>query len=138
MRRESVPELDQQVNRIVGTRIASTLAAIDAAQFPSGALVLRLAPDEVFVAAAVSADAIADPHAIVEPDAGFVGAWVNADEALAILTRHCEWEPPQQRPAFAQGAVGGLATKLWFEADRVLFAVPAPYASELALLLSDS
>ncbi len=132
-------ELDTGVSRIQGTRIASTAAAIDgidAAAFPAGALVLRLAADEVFVTAAVSTDVVNDPHAIVEPDGGFVGAWVNAPEALAILARHCEWEQPQQRPAFAQGAVAGLAVKLWFEADRVLFVVSAPYAADLELLLA--
>ena len=130
-------ELDTGVNRIQGTRIVATAAALDAAMFPAGALVLRLALDEVFVTMQVLPDAVSDPHAIVEPDSGFVGAWVSAPDALAILARHCEWEPPQQRPAFAQGAVAGLAVKLWFEADRVLFMVPAPYATDLERLLAD-
>ena len=127
----------RELDRIHGTRIASTMAAIDVAVFPADALVLRLAPDEVFVMAPVSADIVNDPHAIVEPDAGFVGAWVNASEAMTILARHCEWELPQQRPAFAQGAVAGLATKLWFEKDRVLFVVPAPFATDLERVLAD-
>ncbi|NJM41383.1 MAG: hypothetical protein HC853_11775 [Anaerolineae bacterium] len=131
MGREPVPAL----SRIQGTRIASTPAALDAATWPQGALVFRLAPDEAFVVAVVSPDAIADPHAIVEPDAGVVGVWLSAEEAADVLAHHCEWEAPQHRPAFAQGAVGGLATKLWFEDDRVLFAVPAPYASDLEMLI---
>lgn len=130
-----MPEIDRKVNRILGTRIASTPTALDAATWPQDALVFRLAADEVFIAASVAADKIADPHAIVEPDAGFVGVWLSAAEADNFLAHHCEWELPQHRPAFAQGAVGGLAMKIWFEADRVLFAVPAPYASDLETLI---
>jgi hypothetical protein len=50
---------------------------------------------------------------------------------MDFLTRECEWELPRDRPAFAQGAVAGLAMKLWFEHGRVLFVVPAPFAHEL-------
>ena len=32
--------------------------------------------------------------------------------------------------AFAQGAVAGIATKLWFEAGRVLLIVPAPLIAD--------
>ena len=129
------------LNRIQGTRIVSTPQALDAAAFPQDALVLRLASDEVFVMAQKSDSSalraqesdflLADPHAIVEPDAGFAGAWVNMPEAMSFLERACEWELPSQRPAFVQGAVAGLAMKLWFEKDRVLFLVPAPYAADL-------
>ena len=125
------------LNRIQGTRIASTPAAIDTAQFPAGAIALRFAADEVFVTAAVAPSAVYahDPHAIVEPDAGFVGAWVSAAEANTLLAQHCEWALPRHRPAFAQGAVAGLAMKLWFEAERVLLLVPAPFATDLEMLL---
>ena len=123
------------LNRIQGTRIASTPAAIEAAQFPAGSLMLRFAADEVFVTSAVAANAISDLHAIVEPDASFVGVWLNAAQANDLLAHHCEWELPQHRPAFAQGAVAGLAMKLWFEAERVLLLVPAPYETDLEALL---
>jgi hypothetical protein len=39
---------------------------------------------------------------------------------------------PNGRPAFAQGAVAGIPTKLWLEDDQVLFIVPAPYAADFA------
>lgn len=120
------------LNRIGGTRIVATPAALDTAHWPSDALVLRLAADEVFVTAAVTAAAIADPHAIVAPDGGFAGVWLPTAEALDFLERTCEWEIPHDRPAFAQGMVAGLAVKLWLEEDRVLFVVPAPFATELA------
>lgn len=120
------------LNRIKGTRIVATPAALDTARWPADALALRLAADEMFVTATVSASAVADPHAIVAPDGGFVGAWLPLAEALDLLERTCEWELPHARPAFAQGMVAGLPVKLWFEAERVLFVVAAPYATDLA------
>ena len=120
------------LNRIKGTRIVATPAALDTARWPGDALVLRLAADEAFVTADVSVSAVADPHAIVAPDGGFVGAWLPMAEALDFLERTCEWELPHARPAFAQGMVAGLPVKLWFEAERVLFVVAAPYANDLA------
>jgi hypothetical protein len=115
------------LNRIPGTRIVATPAALDAAQWPPDALVLRIAADEVYVTAPVAANAVADPHAIVAPDGGFVGDWLPAAEALEVLERTCEWELPAARPAFAQGMVAGLPVKLWLEAERIFFMTPAPY-----------
>lgn len=125
-----------ELKPIAATRIVATPAALDAVTWPQDALVLRIAPDEVLVTAAVNGDIVEDSHAIVAPDAGFVGAWVAAEEALAFLERACEWELPGERPAFAQGAVAGLPVKLWFEEDRVLFIVPAPFALDLEERLS--
>lgn len=119
-----------ELKRLSATRIVATPAALDAARWPHDALALRIAPDEVLIFSAVSAEIVNDPHAIVVPDAGFAGVWVDADEALDFLERSCEWELPSARPAFAQGAVAGLPMKLWFEEDRVLFIVPAPYATD--------
>ena len=122
--------------RIEGVRVVASPAALEAAHWPQGALSWRLAPDEVFVTAAVPADIVDDPHAIVEPDDGFMGAWVDAGRALDFLERSCEWELPRERPAWAQGAVAGLPVKLWIEHDRVWFIVPAPYARDLLERLS--
>ncbi|MBX3010455.1 MAG: hypothetical protein KF832_03070 [Caldilineaceae bacterium] len=119
------------LERIQGTRIVATPAALDAARWPDEALVLRLAADEAFVTAAVKADAVADPHAIVVPDGGFAGVWLPATTALDFLARTCEWEVPASRPTFAQGMVAGLPVKLWLETERVLLLVPAPYATDL-------
>lgn len=119
------------LNRIQGTRIVAAPAALDAVRWPDGALVMRLAADEVFVTAPVAVDALADPHAIVAPDAGFVGLWLSTAEALDFLERTCEWEVPQARPAFAQGMVAGLPVKLWLTEERILLLVPAPYATDL-------
>lgn len=118
---------------MIATRVVATPAALDAVAWPADALVLRLAPDEVIALAEVGQDVILphDPHAIIFAETGFASAWIAADEALDFLERACEWELPRQRPAFAQGAVTGLPLKLWFEADRVLFIVPAPFAADL-------
>jgi len=133
---------------LVCTRVVATVAAIEAARWPTGAIALRVAPDEVLV---VSSDAAhhtepadpslvrsvvslveeADPHAIVEGDSGWRGAWVGSDQALAIVERTCRWEPPRERPAFAQGALADLPVKIWLEQDRVLFIVAAPFAADL-------
>lgn len=122
--------------RIEGSRVVATPTALDAARWPDGARSFRTAPDEVFVTAAISADMVDDPHAIVETDDGFMGAWVEADRALDFLERSCEWELPSERPAWAQGAVAGVPVKLWLDRDRVLFVVPAPYAHDLEDRLS--
>lgn len=120
------------LNRIQGTRIVATPVALDAAHWPSDAVVLRLAADEAFVTTAISMAEIDDPHAIVAPDGGFIGGWLPMADALDFLERTCEWEAPHARPAFAQGMVAGLPVKLWFETERVLFVVAAPYANDLA------
>lgn len=123
-------------NRFPGTRIVATPAALDGARWPAGAIVLRTARDEAFVLADVAAAAVDDPHAIVVADAGYAGVWLTTDDAQAYLERYCEWEPPSMLPAFAQGMVGGLATKLWFERDRVLILTPATVAGDLQERLS--
>ncbi len=117
--------------RFPGTRIVAMPSALDGARWPAGAIVLRTARDEAFVLAVVAANAIDDPHAIVAADAGYSGVWLSTADALAYLERYCEWEAPTARPAFAQGMVGGLATKLWFEPDRMLILTPATMADDL-------
>jgi hypothetical protein len=99
---------------------------LDAAVWPSDAIVLRIAPDEVLALSSAPPE-ISDPHAIVLLDDGFVGVWLGAE----VVERFCEWETPRHRPAFAQGAVAGLPAKVWFERDRVLVLVPASYAADL-------
>ena len=122
-----MPELDL----LVAMRIVATPRSLDHAEWPDGSIPLRLAPDEVLLVGADFAPPLEDPHAIAEPESGFAGVWLAADEAEEWLSRSCEWRLPAERPAFVQGMVAGLATKLWFEDDRVLVAVPAPFAVDL-------
>lgn len=122
-----------EVNRLLATRIVARAAALDGGAWPEGRVVLRTAVDELLIippVADVSSVTNSDPYAIVVEDASYAGVWLGAEAAAAILRRHCEWQVTEERPAFAQGAIAGIATKLWLEADRVLFVVPAPYAVE--------
>lgn len=81
-------------------------------------MVLRTAPDEVFAVGA-SAVEISDPHAIVEPEAGFVGRWLTDAELAALVVPHLEWPLPTERPALAQGSVAGVPARIWLApADR--------------------
>ena len=96
---------------------------------------VRFAADELFVTPPLQNESVIlahDPHAIVIHEGGFAGTWLPAYEAADFLARNCEWELPDGRPAFAQGAVAGIPTKLWLEDDQVLFIVPAPYAADFA------
>lgn len=121
------------LERLTATRFVATPAALDTVAWPADALVLRIAPDEVLITSVVGQDLILlhDPHAIVASETGLVGVWLAMNEAMGFLERSCEWEPPRERPAFAQGAVAGLPMKLWFEPERVLFIVPAPFGADL-------
>ena len=119
-----------QLTPISGTRIVALPAALDAVAVPPGALMLRFAADEAFVTTALGSEKVGDPHAIVVPDAGFAGVWLSMHKAQDFLERSCEWQLPKQRPAFAQGMVAGIATKLWIEQDRVFFVVPTPFAHD--------
>jgi hypothetical protein len=122
-----VPALD----RFTGTRVVALPRAIDAAVWPEGTLAFRLAPDEVLLTPAVNVTALDDPHAIVELESGFSAMWLDHVAAVDLLERECDWELPQERPAFAQGLVAGLPVKIWFERDRVLFIVASPLAADL-------
>lgn len=129
--------MSNHLQRIPGTRIVATPAALDAASWPAGALALRVAPDEIFVTDTVAPESVADPYAIVVTDAGFAGIWLSTEQGLNFLEHHCEWRLPDPRPAFAQGMVAGLPMKLWFEQDRLLLLVPAPYSSDLEARLGE-
>ena len=126
------------LNRMIGTRIVSTPEAIDkiiAAKWPDEAILLRFAEDELFVTPPIKGgEAVIqqlDPHAIVVREGAFSGVWIEMAAATGILEKTCEWEMPAERPAFAQGMVAGLPTKLYFEEEQVLFLVSAPYAHEM-------
>jgi hypothetical protein len=112
-----------------GIRIVADPAALDGARWEGGPVtVLRLAPDDALGlgAAAVTVD---DAHAIVEPEVGFVGAWLP----VAAIARHIEWPLPAERPALAQGNVAGVPAKVWLpdDGDALLIAAAA-HAHDLA------
>ncbi len=117
-----------------GVRVVADPAAIDAlvAALPPDRPHLRLAPDDVIVIG-LGGIAVDDPHAIVEPETGFVAAEVD----LAIVARHTEWPIPVEGPAFAQGAVAGVPARLSLARDdrRATLITAAGYADELAVRL---
>lgn len=119
------------LKRMKMTRIAATKEALDTAEWPDGTLVMRTAADEVLLSPVVENPSLSDEYAIVLQDGAWAGAWFQPAELLAFLERNCEWELPRERPAFAQGAVADVATKLWFEEEKILLIVPAPYAAEM-------
>jgi len=127
------------LERLAGTRIVADPRAIDNLIIPGGSVALRFAPDEIYVTpplVGTSAVTAADPHAIIISDGAFAGAWIDEAQALDLLEMHAEWEMPSDRPAFVQGSVAGVATKLYFTEGKILFVVQAPYAHELEERLS--
>lgn len=115
-----------KLERIQVTRIVAKAQALDSACWRAGSIVLRSAPDEALLMPPDPAISLADPHAIVVQDGGFAGVWLSAAETQRVFERLCEWEPPLQRPAFAQGTIAGIATKVWLDTERALFVIPAP------------
>ena len=130
-----MPALD----RLRGTRVVADAVALDAllTALPATALALRFAPDDVFVidvyAGAID---VADGHAIVVDEAGFVGGWGALDD----IVPHIEWQLPTERPVLAQGSIAGVPAKLWLPGDgageghgdgAVLVVTAAAYADTL-------
>lgn len=116
-----------------GLRVVADPAALDAARWKVAtdgepAVVLRFAPDEVFVIGATSVT-LDDPDAIVEDERGYVGAWCPFDAIRA----QTDWSPPADRPSLAQGSIAGVPAKVWLPDDGdVLVVVTAAHAAGLA------
>lgn len=102
-----------------GLRVVAAPDAIDAAAHAvarTGAIVVRIAPDDAFVIGVTALD-VTDPHAIVEPESAFVGWWLTADDVANHIAPHVEWPMPRPQAGttqLAQGLVAGLPMKLWF------------------------
>jgi hypothetical protein len=92
-------------------RVVATPAALDGARWQGdGVEVMRVAPDEALGIGATGVG-LDDPDAIVEPDAGFSVAFVDAD-AWPGLVDHIEWPLPEGPGVLAQGKVAGVPAKL--------------------------
>jgi len=102
---------------LAGWRIIADPAALDAAPWLSGAQVVRISPDDVFLIGAAAPTVPADPHAIVTPEFGFAGAELSATQTADIALHHIEWHLPHHRPAVAQGQIAGVPAKLVLHAD---------------------
>jgi hypothetical protein len=117
------------VERLAGIRVVAEPAALDAARFEGAVAVLRIAADEAYAVGASGVE-LDDASAIVTVEASLSGIWLAVRDAESWLERECSWELPTERPAFAQGMVAGIATKLWLEHDRVLVVFPATMAAD--------
>jgi len=131
-----VPDLNStqlnstQLKRMMMTRIVATSEALDSLDVGQ-ARSYRIAPDEIFIEADISSEAVSDAHAIVTKDASMSGVWLPSEDAIHFLEHECPWVFPTERPAFAQGAVAHLPVKLYFEDNQVLFMTSAPFAEDL-------
>lgn len=117
-------------------RVGAAPAALDAARWTGAAAVLRFAPDEALGVGA-SAVVVDDPAAIDLPEAGYVGAWLTAEDLEALVVPHLEWPLPAAGPALAQGKVAGVPAKLWLAPagaaqGAALLVTHAAFAHELA------
>ncbi len=115
---------------LVAWRAIAEPAALDAATWPSEAVVLRIAPDEVLVIGEPGFD-IGDPYAIVEPEDGFCAVTMDRARLEAWLARTAEWTLPKGDRYFAQGSAAGLPVKVWVEGDRGLLITRASLAHDL-------
>lgn len=123
-------ELAPVVETLRGRRVVALPEAIDAASWPGGAKVLRLAPDDVLVVGP-GPIGINDPHAIVELDGGFCYLRTTEEHATSLIARAAFWQLPEERPCFAQGMVAGLPLKIWLTDGEAWLITPTPFAAEL-------
>ena len=90
---------------------------------------LRLAPDDMLVIGAASAEIVGEN--LIVDEAGFVGWWLTPDEVTTHVLPHVDWPLPTARPALAQGLIAGVPAKLWLAEDRALLLCNAAYAHEM-------
>lgn len=112
-----------------GVRVVAKAAAIDAAALPSGATMLRIAPDDAIVAGAATL-VVDDPFAIVEPEYTFVH-WKLTPAEFDDVTHHIEWSLPD-KGQLGQGLIAGVPAKILIADDHVLLVVSAGLAHEIA------
>ena len=118
---------------VVAWRVVASPAAVDEARWQGGSVdVIRIAPDEALGLSATAVE-VADPDAIVEPDAGFSRATLTARE-LGHVIGHIEWEVPDAGAAaeriLVQGKVAGVPAKLLI-GDPTVLVVQTCYVDDL-------
>lgn len=119
-----------------GWRIIADPDALDATAWAPDHRVVRISPDDVFV---IGGDepVVADPHAIITPEHGFLGADLTAAEVTHLDEHHIEWSLPSVRPTLSQGQVAGVPAKLVLDADgSALLLVAAATSRDLIERLS--
>ena len=101
---------------LAGWRIIATPGALDTAGWAGDTTTVRISPDDAFVIGGIE-PTLSDPHAIVTPEHGFVGARLTAADVDLLAERHIEWQLPAGRPALGQGQIAGVPAKLVLHAD---------------------
>ena len=114
---------------IGGFRVVASPDALDGARWTGDAAsILRIAPDEA-LGLGVTQVAVDDPDAIVEPESGFVVAYLDAHEQRA-LAAHVDWALPIEPGALGQGKIAGVPARLLVGTPSLLV-IQAAYADEL-------
>jgi hypothetical protein len=111
------------VLRAPGVRVVASPEAIDSAAWQDAGpgpdefepLLLRLAPDEVLAVGATGVH-IDDLDAIAEPEFGYMAIMFPVDEFIDVVLPRIEWPVPPTRPAFCQGSIAGVPSKLYVDA----------------------
>ena len=113
-----------------GLRVVASPDALDRAVWAGDDVtVVRFAPDEAFGIGATAVD-VGDPDAIVEAEAGFVGARLEAFQVSVDLAAHMDWGQPEDPGVLTQGKIAGVPAKL-VTGDPALLITYAAYADEL-------
>lgn len=109
-------------------RVVAASSALDTARWRGDSVqVIRVAPDEALGVGASGVE-VDDPDAIVEPDAGFSVARLDAG-AWSGLVDHVDWPLPDEPGVLAQGKVAGVPAK-------VRTGAPAPMPTDAPALLA--
>lgn len=112
-----------------GVRVVAKAAALDAAELPAGATMLRIAPDDAIVTG-VATVTLDDSFAIVEPEYAYVHWRLTAQE-FDDITDHIEWPLPEAGQ-LGQGLIAGVPAKIRIASDHVLLMISAGLAHELS------
>ena len=114
-----------------GVRVVAAPDALDEARWVGvDPVVLRIAPDEAVGFGAGVGVETDDPHAIIEPEVGFAGAWCSPAE----IAQHVDWQLAGLL-GLHQGKVAGVPAKVLVQRDRSLLVTSAAYADDLAARL---
>ena len=81
--------------QLIGTRVVADPAAIDRLHPGSGARLVRIAPDDVFVIGAAEIQ-VDDAHAIVEPECMFTGVWLDTSLVESWVATNADWHLPRE------------------------------------------
>ena len=103
-------------------RVVASPEALDAAEWQDAGpgpdefepLILRFAPDEAFAVGATGVH-VDDPDAIVEAEVGYTAVMFPVDEFIDVVLPRIEWPVSPTRPAFCQGSIAGVPSKLYLD-----------------------